>query len=75
MSEEVLDYSDESVEARPPTNGEMVHWMARKPVRVGPAGLSAAAAGGFLLGVVGTVTVLALAGWLGPERTRAPRER
>jgi hypothetical protein len=50
------------------SNGEVVHWMAPKPLRVGPAGISAAAAGAFALGAVTAVAVLALMHWLGPER-------
>jgi hypothetical protein len=50
------------------SNGELVHWMARRPLTVGPAGISAAAAGAFALGAVATVVVLALMHWLGPER-------
>ena len=69
MSEQVVDHTEaEAEEARPLTNGEMVHWMERKPIRVGPGGLSAAALGGFAAGVAATLGVLALAGWIGPER-------
>jgi hypothetical protein len=56
------------------SNGELVHWMARRPLTVGPAGISAAAAGAFALGAVATVVVLALMHWLGPERqVESPR--
>lgn len=76
MSEEVLDHTEGAAESVPPANGELVHWMQPKPLSVGPAGVSAAALGGFALGVVGTLAALALAGWLGPEReimvTRRP---
>jgi hypothetical protein len=68
MSEEVLDHVEAEPEPAPLTNGEMVHWMARRPIRVGPGGLSAAAAAGFTAGVAATLGVLALAGWIGPER-------
>jgi hypothetical protein len=37
-------------------------------VDVGPAGVSAAALGGFALGVAATLSALFFAGWLGPER-------
>jgi hypothetical protein len=67
MSEDVLDPTEEAFEA-PPANGEVVHWMEAKPMAVGPAGVSAAALGGFVLGVAATLSALALAGWLGPER-------
>lgn len=56
-------------EVRPvESNGELVHWMARKPLTVGPAGISAAAAAAFALGAVAAVTMLALMHWLGPDR-------
>jgi hypothetical protein len=66
MSEQGIQDADEL--GRPATNGELVHWMAPKPLRVGPAGVSAWAAGAFGVGVVATVVVLAFAHWLGPER-------
>ncbi|THD58603.1 hypothetical protein [Phenylobacterium sp.] len=68
MSEEVLDHTEEAAEPIPPANGGLVHWMAPKPLSLGPAGVSAAALGGFALGVAATLAALALAGWLGPER-------
>lgn len=75
MTDELLDTIEEADQTPPRgdgglTNGEMVHWMDRPPIRVGPAGLSAAALGGFALGVAATLGVLALAGWIGPERER-----
>lgn len=74
MSEQVVEDLEDLEQPTP--NGELVHWMARKPLTVGPTGLSVAAASGFVLGVVGTLTVLALAGWLGPEREIVtPRRR
>jgi hypothetical protein len=66
MSDQIVEDVEDL--ARPATNGEIVHWMASKPLRVGPAGVSAWAAGAFAVGVVGAVVVLALAHWLGPER-------
>lgn len=68
MSEQVLDHTEEAAEPPELANGEVVHWMDPKPLKVGPAGMSAAALGGFVLGVAGTLTMLALMGWLGPER-------
>ena len=71
MSEELLDPVVEGTEPHLNgglANGEMVHWGDRKPIRVGPAGISAAALGGFAFGVVATLGVLALTGWIGPER-------
>jgi hypothetical protein len=72
MSEQAYDRPDGADRLEtPPTqpNGELVHWMARKPLRVGPAGVSATAGAAFALGAVTAVAVLALAHWLGPERT------
>jgi hypothetical protein len=66
MSEQVVEEVDDL--GQPTPEGELVHWMEPKPLRVGPAGVSAAAAGAFALGVVATVAVLALTHWLGPER-------
>jgi len=54
-------------------NGEIVHWMQPKPLAVGPAGISAAAAGAFVLGVAAAVAVLATLHLLGPERRIDPR--
>ena len=73
MTDELLDTIEEADQAPPQANGtvangEMVHWMERKPIRVGPAGISAAALGGFAFGVAATLGVLALTGWIGPER-------
>jgi hypothetical protein len=47
----------------------VVHWMEPKRLAVGPAGLSATAVGAFALGAATAVAVLALAHWIGPERT------
>jgi hypothetical protein len=72
MSEQVYDGTEgaDGLETPPPArNGELVHWMAPKPLRIGPAGMSATAGAAFTLGVVTAVAVLALAHWLGPERT------
>jgi hypothetical protein len=56
------------------TNGEVVHWMRPRPLSLGPAGISAAAAGAFALGAVTAVAVLAMLHWLGPQRDiEAPR--
>jgi hypothetical protein len=49
-------------------NGEVVHWMAPRPMSVGPAGISMAAAGAFALGAAAAVAVLAMMHWLTPER-------
>ena len=70
MSEQAHESADGiGDEVRPvESNGELVHWMARKPLTVGPAGISAAAAGAFALGAASAVAVLALMHWLGPDR-------
>jgi len=75
MSDEAYDEVQDAL-APPETDGELVHWMAPKPLRVGPAGVSATAGVAFTLGVVATVAALALAHWLGPEREiELPRRR
>jgi hypothetical protein len=75
MSEQVYDEVDGTAPAAA-TNGELVHWGQPKPLRVGPAGMSATAGVAFTVGVVATVVVLALLHWLGPEReVELPRRR
>jgi hypothetical protein len=74
MSEQAYDEVQDAL-ASPDTDGELVHWMAPKPLRIGPAGVSAAAGVAFTLGVVATVAALALAHWLGPERVIEPPRR
>jgi hypothetical protein len=74
MSEQVVEEMEDL--GQPAPDGELVHWMEPKPLTVGPAGVSAAAAGAFALGVVATLAVLALTHWLGPERVvELPRRR
>jgi hypothetical protein len=75
MSEQIYDEVDGTSPA-PAPNGELVHWGEPKPLRLGPAGMSATAGAAFTLGVIATVAVLALAHWLGPEREiEFPRSR
>ena len=70
MSEQIYDELDETTPApAPQANGELVHWMDRPKLKVGAAGVSITAGAAFALGVVTAVAVLALAHWLGPERT------
>ena len=57
------------------SNGELVHWMQPKPLRVGAVGMSAAAIGAFALGAATAVAVLALMHLLGPERETQPVRR
>ena len=74
MSEQVVEELDDL--GQPGPDGDIVHWMDPKPLRVGPAGISAAAAGALVLGVALTLAVLALTHWLGPERVlQRPRWR
>jgi hypothetical protein len=68
MSEQVVEDLEDL--AQPAPNGELVHWMGRKPMAVGPGGLSVAVASGFALGVAATVAVLGLGGWLAPAANR-----
>lgn len=74
MTEHMNEDYDDVLPSEP--NGEVVHWMAPRPMSVGPAGVSMAAAGAFALGAVAAVAVLAVMHWLGPERKiEAPRFR
>lgn len=72
MTEHVYEDYDEILPSEP--NGEVVHWMAPRPLALGPAGVSVTAAGAFLAGAAATLVVLGLLHWLGPERElRRPR--
>jgi hypothetical protein len=73
MSEQTQDGIGDVLPPEP--NGELVHWMDRKPLIVGAKGLSATAGAAFSLGVVATVAVLALVHWLGPQRVVVVRSR
>jgi hypothetical protein len=73
MSEQVIDEIDDLQQPAP--DGELVHWMDRRPLRVGPAGVGLTAGAAFTLGVVVTVGTLAFMGWLGPERVVEFRRR
>jgi hypothetical protein len=66
MSEQVVEDLEDL--EQPAANGQLVHWMDRKPLTVGPRGLGAAALGGFGLGVAATLVVLGLSGYLEPRR-------
>ena len=66
MSEQIIEEVDDL--SQPAANGELVHWGAPKPLRVGPAGMSVTAGAAFAAGVVAAVAVLALVHWFGPER-------
>ncbi|MFI4964415.1 MAG: hypothetical protein ACHP9T_03520 [Caulobacterales bacterium] len=73
MSQQVIEDADQL--GRPAPNGELVHWMDRKPLSIGPAGMSVTAGAAFTAGVLATVAVLALLHWLGPERAIEVRRR
>jgi hypothetical protein len=73
MSEQVIEDVDDL--GQPAADGELVHWMEPRPLRVGPAGVSITAGAAFTAGVVATVAVLALLHWLGPERVVLVRRR
>jgi hypothetical protein len=64
------DYVEEVHPEEP--EGELVHWMEPRPLTVGAAGISVAAASAFALGAVATVAVLALMHWLGPQQRALP---
>jgi len=66
VSDHTLDFVDDILPEEP--NGELVHWMEPKPLSFGAAGITAATAGAFAVGVVATLGVLALLHLLGPER-------
>jgi hypothetical protein len=72
MSEEPVEDLGPALPEKP--EREIVHWMDRKPLSVGPLGLSATAVGAFSLGMVAGMAVFALAGWL-PEREVLVRRR
>jgi hypothetical protein len=66
LIEEPVD--DIGSEMPAPGDGELVHWMDPKPMRLGPAGITGTALAAFTLGAVTAVAVLAAARWLGPVR-------
>ncbi|MDP3175010.1 MAG: hypothetical protein Q8M88_11320 [Phenylobacterium sp.] len=69
------DLVDEPLAEEPPaSDGVLVHWMEPRPMTLGPAGVSATAAGAFALGAVVAVAVLSLLHYLGPDR-EPPRRR
>lgn len=61
---ETDDYSEEP-------EGEVVQWMAPKPLSVGAAGLASAVAGAFVLGALTAVGVLAALHWIEPRGREA----
>ncbi|WP_293901290.1 hypothetical protein [Phenylobacterium sp.] len=62
------DFTPDEIEI-PETRGELVQWMGRGPLRIGPADVSAKAVAAFVLGVAAAVAVLAAHRWRrGPRR-------
>jgi hypothetical protein len=66
MSDGVFDEIDDILPPEP--NGELVHWMEPRPLTLGAAGISVAAASAFALGALAAVAVISLLHWGGPER-------
>jgi hypothetical protein len=68
MSEDPIEESLEDAGPVLPQedDGELVHWMEKKPLSLGPPGVSAAVLGGFALGVAATLVALALADVVDP---------
>lgn len=62
------EFAEEVLPEEPPADREIVQWMEPRPLTVGPAGISATAAGAFAAGAVAAVVVLGLMRWLGPDR-------
>lgn len=59
------DYADDNfAEAR---EAEVVHWMDRRPLSIGAAGLSGAVAGAFLLGAVAALGLVVLSTRITPR--------
>jgi hypothetical protein len=73
MSEQTYADYDEVLPTEP--NGEIVHWMDPKPLRVGPGGLTMTAAGALLIGAAVTLGVLAFLHWREPREELEPRRR
>jgi hypothetical protein len=62
----MTEYQDDFTSDTP--EGEVVHWMNRRPMRVGAAGLSTAVAGAFMLGAVAALGLVLLNGRFRPVR-------
>jgi hypothetical protein len=73
MSEQVIEEVEDL--EQPAADGELVHWMDRRPLTVGPAGVTITAGAAFTLGVVTAVATLALMHWIGPDRVFEVRRR
>lgn len=74
MSEHSYEDFDEILPEEP--NGELVHWMAPRPMTFGPAGLALAVGGAFALGLATAMIAVGLTRMAGPERRfSAPLEQ
>jgi hypothetical protein len=67
----MTDYPDDFLSDTP--DGEVVHWMDRRPMSVGATGLSTAVAGAFLLGAAAALGLVLLSGRFSPARRRDSR--
>ena len=56
-------------------NGEVVHWMAPRPLTVGATGISVATLSAFAIGAAAAVGVLAMMHWLQPQTSLVTRVR
>ena len=65
------DFSPDETDT-PETQGELVHWMGRGPLRVGPSDISVAAVAAFAFGIAAAFAALALFRWVAPRREGLP---
>lgn len=72
MSEPLEEIGLEDALSTPPSDGELVHWMARRPMRLGSTGVAATAAAAFALGVAAALGALAAYRYLEPRRDALP---
>jgi hypothetical protein len=78
MSQDAMDEALSDVGpalAEPEADGELVHWMDRRPLSLGAAGISMTALGGFALGVTAILAVLAFTDLVDPLVTVRRRRR
>lgn len=53
-------------------NGELVHWMGRGHLRLGPAGVAVVVTAAFALGAAAVLAAMAAGRWIGPRREGLP---